>query len=162
DHILVTAQRRPDLVVDGFQRVMHVFAPVVALDQGNRRAAGRWLRQGFGEQAVRQERARAAQEQTSRKISWHRKSLQSRISFTHRVGRTSRPDPPRRNFLLAGLAVPAAASAARPSADDQKHDAPLPTPVSSPGLRYRTLGKTGLKVTSVGFGCMITSDASVI
>ena len=24
------------------------------------------------------------------------------------------------------------------------------------------LGKTGLKVTSVGFGCMITSDASVI
>ena len=72
------------------------------------------------------------------------------------------PDSSRRNFLLAGLAVPAAASAARPSADDQKHDAPLPTPVASPGLRYRTLGKTGLKVTSVGFGCMITSDASVI
>src|ERR1017187_5080732 len=76
------------------------------------------------------------------------------------------PDSSRRNFLLAGLAVPAAASAARPSADDQKHDAPprtpVVTPVVTPGLRYRTLGKTGLKVTSVGFGCMITSDASVI
>jgi aryl-alcohol dehydrogenase-like predicted oxidoreductase len=33
---------------------------------------------------------------------------------------------------------------------------------SAPGLSYRTLGKTGLKVTSVGFGCMVTSDASVI
>jgi aryl-alcohol dehydrogenase-like predicted oxidoreductase len=29
-------------------------------------------------------------------------------------------------------------------------------------LGYRVLGKTGLKVTSVGFGCMITSDPSVI
>jgi predicted aldo/keto reductase-like oxidoreductase len=29
-------------------------------------------------------------------------------------------------------------------------------------ISYRTLGKTGLKVTSVGFGCMVTSDASVI
>jgi len=30
------------------------------------------------------------------------------------------------------------------------------------GLKYRVLGRTGLKVTSVGFGCMITSDPSVI
>jgi hypothetical protein len=29
-------------------------------------------------------------------------------------------------------------------------------------LAFRTLGRTGLKVTTVGFGCMITSDASVI
>jgi predicted aldo/keto reductase-like oxidoreductase len=72
------------------------------------------------------------------------------------------PDSSRRNFLIAGLAVPAAASAARSSADDQKHDAPLRPALSSPQLRYRTLGETGLKVTSVGFGCMITSDASVI
>jgi len=36
-----------------------------------------------------------------------------------------------------------------------------PTPAAG-GLSYRILGKTGLKVTSVGFGCMITSDASVI
>ncbi len=30
------------------------------------------------------------------------------------------------------------------------------------GLSYRVLGKTGLKVTSVGFGCMVTSDPAVI
>jgi predicted aldo/keto reductase-like oxidoreductase len=29
-------------------------------------------------------------------------------------------------------------------------------------LDYRVLGRTGLKVTTVGFGCMITSDGSVI
>jgi uncharacterized protein len=66
----------------------------------------------------------------------------------------------RRNFLLAGLAAPAV-SAARSSADDPQHPAPRP-PVVAPTLSYRTLGKTGLKVTHVGFGCMITSDASVI
>ena len=29
-------------------------------------------------------------------------------------------------------------------------------------MHYRTLGKTGLKVTSVSFGSMITSDCSVL
>ncbi|MGD0361389.1 MAG: aldo/keto reductase [Bryobacteraceae bacterium] len=72
------------------------------------------------------------------------------------------PDSSRRNFLIAGLAAPVAASAARSSADDQKHDTPPKAPILTPEFRYRTLGKTGLKVTSVGFGCMITSDASVI
>jgi predicted aldo/keto reductase-like oxidoreductase len=33
---------------------------------------------------------------------------------------------------------------------------------AAPKLEYRTLGKTGLKVTTLGFGCMITSDPSVI
>jgi uncharacterized protein len=53
----------------------------------------------------------------------------------------------RRTFLAAGLAVPALASA---------------SPAAEPVFTYKVLGKTGLKVTSVGFGCMITSDASVI
>ena len=35
-------------------------------------------------------------------------------------------------------------------------------PESRAKLRYRTLGKTGLKLTSVGFGCMVTSDSSVV
>jgi len=69
-------------------------------------------------------------------------------------------DSSRRSFLLAGLAVPAAA-AAHPS-PDQPHAAAARPPVVSSGLRYRVLGKTGLKVTTVGFGCMVTSDASVI
>jgi predicted aldo/keto reductase-like oxidoreductase len=35
-------------------------------------------------------------------------------------------------------------------------------PAAKPKLDFRTLGKTGLKVTTVGFGCMITSDGSVV
>jgi len=51
----------------------------------------------------------------------------------------------RRNFIAAGFGIPAAAALAAAAAPS-----------------YRTLGKTGLKVTPVGFGCMITSDPSVI
>jgi len=36
----------------------------------------------------------------------------------------------------------------------------MPSPSS--GLQYRILGKTGLRLTSVGFGCMLTSDPSVV
>ena len=32
---------------------------------------------------------------------------------------------------------------------------------SQPAIVCRTLGKTGLKLASVGFGCMVTSGASV-
>jgi len=62
----------------------------------------------------------------------------------------------RRNFLSAGLltSVAGLASAPRAWAQAESH--------STSGLSYRILGKTGFKVTSVGFGCMVTSDASVI
>jgi predicted aldo/keto reductase-like oxidoreductase len=67
----------------------------------------------------------------------------------------------RRNFLAAGLVLPAAASASRST--DSPQQSPAPSRLSSgPTFEYRTLGKTGLKVTSVGFGCMITSDGSVV
>jgi aryl-alcohol dehydrogenase-like predicted oxidoreductase len=64
----------------------------------------------------------------------------------------------RRDFLSAGVALPVAglwsfsepAQQAAPGLNQQVK------------LQYRTLGKTGLKVTTVGFGCMITSDPSVI
>lgn len=69
----------------------------------------------------------------------------------------------RRSFLATGLALPATGLAFKA---DEKHS---PAASSSnafkdtkPTLVYRTLGKTGLKPTAVGFGCMITSDASVI
>ena len=63
----------------------------------------------------------------------------------------------RRNFLAAGLGLPMAglgAVSSRPPAQP-------PSPASGE-IRYRILGKTGLKVSTVGFGCAITSDGSVI
>jgi predicted aldo/keto reductase-like oxidoreductase len=63
----------------------------------------------------------------------------------------------RREFLSAGLMLPMAGAASNMSF--------LESPSKSKSavkLDHRTLGKTGLKVTTVGFGCMITSDASVI
>jgi aryl-alcohol dehydrogenase-like predicted oxidoreductase len=68
----------------------------------------------------------------------------------------------RREFLaasaLTGLAIPAAA------AIDTPKDPPpaAPAPAAPPVLRKRKLGNTGLEVTEVAFGCMITSDQSVI
>ena len=55
----------------------------------------------------------------------------------------------RRNFLAASLSAPAALAASD-------------TAPAAPALSYRTLGKTGLKVTPLSFGCMTTSDPSVI
>jgi hypothetical protein len=71
----------------------------------------------------------------------------------------------RRSFLATGLALPAVASATRSEQASQapaKAQSPAKALSSGPELRYKILGKTGLKVTAVGFGCMITSDSSVI
>jgi hypothetical protein len=65
----------------------------------------------------------------------------------------------RRNFLAAGLALPAAASASRSSGPSSQ--ATSNPPAAGPGFHYKTLGKTGLKVTTVGMGCMITSEGSM-
>jgi aryl-alcohol dehydrogenase-like predicted oxidoreductase len=68
----------------------------------------------------------------------------------------------RRRFLTTGLALPAAGMAAtgrRANTDN------LPLQLvaeNGPKLRYRTLGSTGLKITEMGFGCMVTSDPTVI
>jgi hypothetical protein len=70
--------------------------------------------------------------------------------------------PSRRNFLAAGLALPAVASATRTSNSEQAPQTSLKPLPSGPAMRYKTLGKTGLKVTAVGFGCMVTSDGSVV
>jgi aryl-alcohol dehydrogenase-like predicted oxidoreductase len=72
----------------------------------------------------------------------------------------------RREFLtasaLTGLALPAAA---HPSIDAPKPAPPAMGPAPAAGrpvIRKRKLGKTGLEVSEVAFGCMITSDQSVI
>src|SRR5438270_13182480 len=58
------------------------------------------------------------------------------------------PEPSSRRLFLTGLAAAGAAGA---------------VPVApAPQMTYSTLGRTGLKVTRVGFGCMITSDSSVV
>jgi aryl-alcohol dehydrogenase-like predicted oxidoreductase len=71
----------------------------------------------------------------------------------------------RRNFLAAGLALPAAASAAYPTGQSSPQPPARPAaprPAAGPAFQYKVLGKTGLKVTTLGFGCMITSDGSVV
>jgi hypothetical protein len=69
----------------------------------------------------------------------------------------------RRDFLSAGLAVPVAGIASSLGVwRESEQAASQPSPLSPAKLSYRTLGKTGLKVTTLGFGCMITSDPSVI
>lgn len=72
--------------------------------------------------------------------------------------------PSRRSFLASGLALPAVASASPTSGSAQSQSQNQPPARSSSGaaLQYRTLGKTGLRVTTVGYGTMITSDPSVI
>ncbi|MBE0658012.1 MAG: aldo/keto reductase [Bryobacteraceae bacterium] len=53
----------------------------------------------------------------------------------------------RRGFFGSAAALATAKTSAAPAA---------------PKLEYRTLGKTGVKVTSLGFGCMLASDPAVI
>jgi aryl-alcohol dehydrogenase-like predicted oxidoreductase len=66
----------------------------------------------------------------------------------------------RRGFLAAGLALPAAGIAATRMPEPLAPQAQ--TRPAGGTLATRTIGKTGLKVTQVGFGCMITSDPTVI
>ncbi len=64
----------------------------------------------------------------------------------------------RRNFLTAGLALPSVALAT----PQNRPATPAELGPAKETLAFRTLGKTGLRPTSVGFGCMVTSDANVI
>jgi uncharacterized protein len=71
-----------------------------------------------------------------------------------------KPGFSRRDFLTAGLVLPAAglrATSGVPLPPEGSQARPEPVK-----LTYRTLGKTGLKVTSLAFGCMTTADPTVI
>jgi aryl-alcohol dehydrogenase-like predicted oxidoreductase len=71
-------------------------------------------------------------------------------------------DTSRRNFLAAGLALPAAGLATTTSSPTPPTPVPQQTAPTPGKITYRVLGKTGLKVCTVGYGCMITSDPTVI
>ncbi len=68
----------------------------------------------------------------------------------------------RRSFLATGLVLPATAMATTSRSVLTEPQASKAPAAKTGGMSYRVLGKTGLKVTSVGFGCMITSDQSVV
>ena len=69
----------------------------------------------------------------------------------------------RRNFVSAGISAGLLAPLAGATPPSGVQSASIRNRSRSPvKLAYKTLGRTGLKVTTVGFGCMITSDASVI
>ncbi len=69
----------------------------------------------------------------------------------------------RRESLSAGLMLPVAAAASNTGLLQAATDKAVAKPANSPvKLDHRTLGKTGLNITTVGFGCMIRSDPSVI
>jgi predicted aldo/keto reductase-like oxidoreductase len=73
-------------------------------------------------------------------------------------------DSSRRSFLAASVALPAAGLAKTSNLSEASATlaAPASAPVALAKPKYKTLGRTGLKVTTVSFGCMITSDPSVI
>ena len=72
-----------------------------------------------------------------------------------------KPRSSRRSFLATGLALPATALST-PLGGSPEPQAAAQTRANDVKLTYRTLGKTGLKVTSLSFGCMTTSDQTVI
>jgi predicted aldo/keto reductase-like oxidoreductase len=69
----------------------------------------------------------------------------------------------RRTFLGTSLAIPALASVPSPTGSPvQAPAAKGRAPQAASKFTYGTLGKTGMKVTRLAFGCMTTSDQSVI
>jgi predicted aldo/keto reductase-like oxidoreductase len=69
----------------------------------------------------------------------------------------------RRAFLGSTLALPALASASSEGAAQGQAPAARPAAVpSAPKFTYGALGKTGMRVARLSFGCMTTSDQSVI
>ncbi len=69
----------------------------------------------------------------------------------------------RREFLSAGMMLPVVGAGSRLGLLSTENSADASPAKAVPvKLEYKVLGRTGLKVTTVGMGCMITSDQSVV
>lgn len=69
----------------------------------------------------------------------------------------------RREFISAGMMLPVVGAGSKLGILGTEDAAgAAPTKAAPVKLDYRVLGRTGLKVTTVGMGCMITSDQSVV
>lgn len=85
-------------------------------------------------------------------------------------GGEGRPAALSRRDLLAGAAAAAGVAAAGCAGDEQPvvaatsapAAAPPPAAEGTPGMRYRTLGRTGLVVSEVGFGAVPLDDPEVL
>jgi hypothetical protein len=84
------------------------------------------------------------------------------IRFMKNGGGFMAPKTSRREFLSAGLMLPVASAGSKMGFWDPAEASDAKAAGSGVKLDYKVLGRTGLKVTTVGFGCMITSDGSVI
>ena len=76
--------------------------------------------------------------------------------------RTVRARMSRRDFLKAGLAGTTSALLMGAGLTEAVQRHPASEPFVFPKPVYRTLGRTGLKITVVGFGAMLTPEAEVI
>jgi predicted aldo/keto reductase-like oxidoreductase len=68
----------------------------------------------------------------------------------------------RRTFIKTGVAGTAAAIIATPALADALQQMAAAEPFTFPKPVYRTLGRTGLKITVVSFGAMLTPEPEVI
>jgi hypothetical protein len=68
----------------------------------------------------------------------------------------------RRSFLGASLALPALASVPNDSGAPAQAPARPAAAAAPPKFTFGTLGKTGMRVSKLSFGCMTTSDQSVV
>ena len=78
------------------------------------------------------------------------------------MGITEQKRMNRRTFIKAGMAGTATALIATPSLADTVRRMAEPESSALPDPVYRTLGRTGLKISVVGFGAMLTPEPEVI
>ena len=75
---------------------------------------------------------------------------------------TDRKGMNRRAFLKNGVAGTAAAMIATPALAESLMQMAKSEPPEFPAPVYRTLGRTGLKISTVSFGAMLTPEPEVL